>query len=299
MTPMLKHDPIRDAYVTQHAKNIERLRRTKVPPQRFTASELGYCKRRIYYRHMGYIPSVFTARGSDYSRDGDAHHDLVRTFMADMGGAVIEHVERNREGLLAIETFQKDVKVKHKGVTLTMHARVDGGLKLGRSKATLEIKSIGNRDYYAYNNIWSQSLDVERVVAHMQENNRGFVYQAHLGMFAMGTKLAAVVLKGRDCCATGLHSQRDTDQILGYVPLKWSPATWTTVLNRCVAVEQAKQDQTPPRAEFLKSSKECGYCPFFHLCHGAEKRKKQGLTPHELHPQLGEVIHARQLKRGK
>lgn len=296
---MLKHDPIRDAYTAQDAKNLEQLMRTKVPPQRFTASELGYCKRRIWYRHMGYIPQVFSARGSDYGRDGNAHHDLVRTFMADMGGADIALVERDKMGMLSIETFQQDVEVTHKGLKLTLHARVDGGIKLSRTKAVIEIKSIGNRAYYAYNNIWSSTLDPIAVYNHMLEVDRGFIYQSHLGMFATKTKLAMLILKGRDSSATGLHSQRDPAQILGYVPIKWSDAIWTTVLNRCATIEQAKQDAKPPRAEFLKSSKDCGYCPFLHMCHGADKREKQGLKPYAVHPQLGKVTHASQLKRGK
>ena len=294
---MLKHDPIRDGYVAQAAKNRTQLLRTKVPPQRYIASELGYCKRRIWYRHMGYIPTMFSARGSDYGRDGNAHHDLVRTFMADMGGAEIALVERDKMGMLSIETFQEDVEVTHKGLHLVLHARVDGGFKVGRSKVMLEIKSIGNKAYYGYNNIWTSTLDPVEVYNHMLEEDRSFVYQCHLGMFATKTKLAALVLKGRDGSVMGLHSQRDPEQILGYVPIPWSDAIWTTILNRCATIEQAKRDRKPPRAEFLKSSKDCGYCPFLHLCHGADKRRKQKLVPAELHPQLGEVIHATQLTK--
>lgn len=290
----LRHDPIRDAYRSQTETNLERLKHTKMPPQRFIASEIGYCRRRIWYRHMGYIPSVFTARGSDYGRDGDAHHDLVRTFMADVGGAVIGAVKRNKAGLLAEETFAQDVQVKHKGHMLTLHVRIDGTIKLGRSEAVLEIKSIGNKDYWAYNNVWTQTLSADDVANHMAEHNMNFIYQAHVGMFATKLKQAAIVLKGRDCCATGLHSQRDPDQILGYVPIKWSPAIWTQVLNRCAIVQKAKDDKKPPRAEFLQSSKECGYCPFFHLCHGAVKAQKRG-EPVQ-HPQLGDKLHVKDLK---
>jgi hypothetical protein len=207
---------------------------------------------------------------------------------------VIGAVKRNKAGLLAEETFAKDVTVKHKGLTLTFHARVDGTVKLGRSEAVLEIKSIGNRDYWAYNNVWTQNLSADAVANHMAENNMNFIYQAHVGMFATKLKQAAIVLKGRDCCATGLHSQRDPEQILGHVPIKWSPAIWTQVLNRCSIVQKAKDDMRPPRAEFLQSSKECGYCPFFHLCHGAAKAKKKGQPV--LHPQLGEKLHVKDLK---
>lgn len=289
----LRDDPIRDAYRSQTEMNLEQLRRSKMPPARFSASEIGYCKRRVWYRHMGYLPAVFSARGSDYGRDGDAHHDLVRNFIVDVGGGKIEQVKRDKEGKLSIETFAKDVRVKHKDENLTFHARVDGIIKLGRSKAVLEIKSIGNRDYWAYNNVWSDSLDVDKVIAHMHENNMNFVYQAHVGMFAAKLKKAALVLKSRDACVTGLHSQRDPEQILGYVPIDWSDAIWTMILNRATIVQKAMKKKEPPRAEFLQSSKECGYCPFFHLCHGAIKAKKKGQKVQ--HPQLGDVMHVRDL----
>jgi len=290
----LRYDPIRDAYRSQTELNLERLKRTKVPPKRFTASEIGYCKRRIWYRRMGYIPSIFTARGSDYGRDGEAHHDITRTFMADIGGAKIEAVERDKNDMLSIETFQKDVPVKHKNMSFTLHARVDGIVKLGRTKHVLEIKSIGNKDYWAYNNVWSQTLSVDDVVSYMYEHNMNFVYQAHVGMYATKLKNAMIVLKGRDCCATGLHSQRDPEQILGHVPIPWSGTVWQQVLNRCAVVHRGLMSNTPPRAEFLQSSKECSYCPFFHLCHGAEKAKKKGQPVR--HPQLGDILHAEDLE---
>lgn len=290
---MLRHDPIRDGYVAQYAQNLEQLKNSELPRNRFIASELGYCKRRIWYRHMGYLPAVFSARGSDYARDGNAHHDLVRTFMADMGGAKLRHVTRDEMNQLSIETFKEDVAVKHKGLTFKIHARVDGAVKLGRSWAVLEIKSIGNRDYWKYNNIWTETLDPDAVLAQVREDHPGYIYQCLAGMRATGYKQAAIVLKGRDCAAMGLHSQRDPDQILGILPFKWCSATWTTVLNRCATVERAKRDGNPPRAEYLQSSKECSYCPFFHLCHGAAKARKRGQKIQ--HPQLGEVLHVKDL----
>lgn len=290
-----KHDPIRAAYVAQEEQNLAQLLRTRIPPQRFTASELGHCKRRIWYRHAGYIPSIFTARGSDYGRDGNMHHDLVRTFMVDMGGAHLEEVSRGPSGLLDTECFAKDVTVQHKGLSLTFHARVDGVIKLGRSKLVLEIKSVSNKDYYEYNNTWTRTVDPDAMLSLLYERNIDYVYQTHVGMFATKLKQAYVVLKGRDNACTGFHSQRDPALILGGITVPWKKETWTVILNRAALVQKALNEGSPPRPEFLKSSKQCKYCSFLHLCHDAEKRRKRGVTPFEVHPQLGPVIHVKDL----
>jgi len=297
---MVPHnDPIVKGYAAIQKKNLERLKKFKAPPARFIASELGNCKRKIYYRHAGFIPQVRKARGDDYGRDGDIHHDLMRTFMVDEGGATIEGVKRGKGGLLSEEESGKDVVLDAGPHQVKLHVRKDGRIRLGRRKAVLEIKSIGYWDYKKLTDLWTTTLDPAIILAHLDDRHPEYFDQCHAGMFEAKLKLAYLGLKGRDSCAMGLHSTRDPEQILGGLIIEWSPERWQRIVKRIELVTDALHREVPPRAEYVASDNQCKYyCQFSHLCHGAMKREKQGIQPHSWHPQLGVKLHANDLKRG-
>ncbi len=295
---VLPNDPIVLAYEAITKKNLERIKKFKAPPLRFIASELGSCKRKIFYRHSGYIPAARSARGDDYGRDGDVHHDLVRTFMVDEGGAKIEGVKRGKGGLLSEEEPGRDVVLDAGKHRVKLHVRKDGKIRLSRRKGVLEIKSVSYWDYKAYTDLWTNTLDPAAVLAVINDKHPEYIDQCHAGMFEAGLKLAYLVIKGRDSCAVGLHSTRDAGQILGGLVIEWDQNRWNQIVKRMEIVADALREEKPPRAEYVASDNQCKYyCPFLHLCHGALKRKKQGIEPHAWHPQLGKKLHANDIKR--
>lgn len=275
-------------------ENRKKLLSYELPRPNFRASELNNCKRRMYYRLMGYVPTARTARGDDYGDDGDMHHDQMRKFMKKYG-VKLSGLKFNKDGTVD-ETVSKVLKVKHDGIEFSIGMRLDGFIHLNNRKHLLEGKSMGFWKLKPIRETWERTECDANVLQYIEENRKDIMYQTHACMAATKVKSTYLLIKDRSDSAVGLHSYKNPDAIHGGCIIPFKQPVWNQLVRRLTAVQKAINDKVPPRPEYLPSTNECKlYCPFLHLCHGADKRKKQGKTPYIMHPQLGQRIHVEDL----
>lgn len=285
-------DPIKQMYAARERELIEDLKKYKRPRDNFVASELNACRRAIWYRLSGYIPAARRPRGEDYGDDGNLHHDAVRNRMR-KAGIKIGDVKFNKDNTVE-ETGVYVLNITHNKQTFKIAMRLDGTITIGTVKHTLEIKSLGYWKYKPLADVWNNKgtpFSTAAVLAYIAQHRRDMLYQVHANMVATGLKKAYLVFKDRSDCALGLHGKDNPEQIIGGVVVPFSDTVWEGVLSKLAFVQKHLKSKTPPPPDYQIESTECGYCNFYHLCYGAEKRRKRGLTPDVLHPQLGEVLH--------
>lgn len=292
-------DPIKKIYLGIQKEKLAAILKTKVPVQNIRASELSKCKLMTYFRLMGFIPAVSTdgmtaARLSDYGYDGDVLHDSTRKWMMDHG-LKVGGIKFDAQGRQVETSFHK-LTITHNGETFNISMRLDGTIKIDRFKHALEIKTLGWGKFRMIREVWQKTNSDAAVAAWIAENRKDFLFQTHACMKGENVNRAYLLLKDRSESAHGLHSFLDPEAIMGGPIIHFKDSIWTQVLNRCAVVRKAVRTATPPRQEFNAGSKDCKYCDFFHLCHGADRRAKLDLTPFQLHPQLGTRLHAEDLK---
>jgi len=284
-------DPVKKIYLQGQRAAILKLSKTRMPPQNIRASELANCKRRTYYRLMGFIPAVSdsgisAARLNDFGRVGDVLHDDVRLWLRD-GGAKISGVKFNKDGTQdETEFFKKTINWNDEEFNVS--GRADGIIKIGNTKHVLEIKTLKAKKYNMLANVWRKTNSDVAVAAKMLEDFKSFPFQVHACMVGLDIKRAYVLPVDRDLCAIGLHSYGDIESILGGVTFQFTPALWKQVLGRCATIRKAVRTRTAPRPEFTMSSYDCGICPYQHLCHRVSANGP-------LHPQLGRKINVEDL----
>lgn len=287
-------DPIKQWYATREIELVEKLKHYKRPRANFVASELGGCRLAIWYRLSGFIPCARNPRGEDYGNDGNVHHDMVRTQLQE-AGIDIGGVTFNANGTVT-EDESYILPVKHKGQTFNISMRLDGTIRLGVKKHTLEIKSLGYWKYAAICKVWESTESEVAVLGYLQSNRQDMVYQVHANMAATKLKQAYLMFKDRSDCAVGLHSRKNPQAILGGVVVKFSPTIWTGILDKLAFIQRKLNENDAPPPDFQEEVTACGYCNYYHLCHGMRKREKKKMVPILLHPQLGTKLHVDDLK---
>lgn len=283
-------DPVKQLYADRQVQCLKDIKEYKAPRQNFRASELEQCRLRVWYRLSGYIPAARTPRGDDYGHDGDMHHDQVRNQMR-AAGMKLGGLTFNKDKTVT-ENDSYVLEIKHKGQAFKISMRLDGTITLGTMKHTLEIKSLGFWKYKPFREVWTQTESMAAVTGYMMSNRRDIVYQVHANMMATKLKRAYVLLKDRSDCALGLHSDKKPEVVLGGVIVEFDPVIWDEILNRMAYITKKLQAKEAPEPDHQIEVNECKtYCGYYHMCHGANKRRKRGLEPVYLHPQLGTKLH--------
>lgn len=283
-------DPIKRMYEIRDEQARENARNYRKPPQRFRASELGNCKREIWYRLSGYVPAPRYGSSDDYGIDGDAHHDLVRQMMEHYGTPVrgIEWEDgQAREMDWDIGEFEYD------GMTINISARLDGWVDIDGEEYLLEIKSMGYWPYKylqeAYENGFRDKDGVEHeagepaVHARIQEKHPGYVQQMNACMAIFNAKQAYLVVKDRSGCTMGVHN-RETGDRFGGGYFTYDPDLFNDQLRRLHRIKMRVLDGSPPPPEYTAGSPTCKRCDYRYACHGATKRRQRGLTPAMVYP---------------
>lgn len=276
-------DPIARMYLARDEDGRVAVRNHKKPPLRFRASELADCKRKIWYRLSGYTPAPRYGFNEDWSIDGDIHHDMVRQTMLHWGielGGITQDAETG-------ETHEHKYQVKefvHEGMKFNIASRQDGWIKhedYGDKLIMMEIKSVGHWPHNwmvkAYETGGEQGFR-----DYIYEKKPEYVYQMTAGMHMNDDDHCYLVLKDRSNSHIGIHLADGT--CVGGVVFDYDFTVMERVKRRCVAVKRAVMAGDPPMPEFLPSSKQCGYCPFYYACHEKFKRDKAGLTPNMVYP---------------
>lgn len=289
-------DPIERIYKQRDEAGREAARNYRIPSQRFRASELADCKRRMWYRQMGYVPAPETGFKMDWSIDGDVHHDIVRQVLL-AGGVELAGITQNEDGTTDEDQFHK-YTFNHDGQELTVSTRQDGWVKHDdHGWMLMEIKTVSHWKYKYMNDAYVQGGH-DAVLAYLKEKYKNYIYQIHAGLaiakargpeflpFDASEKhtldLAYLVIKDRSNCHIGFHD--DDRGVLGGVYVPFDEDIWNVALNRMAIVKRKRNENEAPRPDYTASSRECSYCPYKYACHDAIKRRRQGKSPAVVYP---------------
>lgn len=290
-----KMDPIARMYKQRDERGLEAIRHHKKPPQRFRASELGDCKRKVWYRMSGYAPTPDTGFKMDWSIDGDVHHDIIRQCML-AEGLELAGITQNEDGTTDEDMFITH-DFMHEGRTLTVSTRQDGWIKHDDyGWMVLEIKSVSHWKYKYMNDAFQQGGH-DKLLEYLIEKYPNYIYQVHAGMAIANARKddllpfdsdekhtldhAYLLIKDRSNCHIGFHGEQD---VIGGVIVPFDQETWDKVLRRMYITKGKVLDGTPPRPEYTSSSRECSYCQYRYACHDAIKRRKKGQSPAVVYP---------------
>ncbi len=300
-------DPIVQVYLDRDEEGREACRTHRKPAVRFRASGLTACKRQEFYRQSGYVPSPRYGFDNDWSIDGDIHHDVVRQLLLAYGVklAGITQAEDGSTDEFMFVTHDFDVE----GRTITVSTRQDGWIyHEDHGWLLMEIKSCGhwvfNYIQKAYVAGWTDEVGtkyppgIEAVMAYIVEKKPDWIAQMLAGLAIAKAKgpdklpfdasdkytldHSYLVIKDRSNCHIGFHDE--SMPIVGGIMFPFDQATFDKVLRRCYITKGKVLDGTPPIPEYPPSHRECGYCKFSYLCHGADKRRKLGLEPAVVYP---------------
>lgn len=280
-------DPVKRMYLARDADGRHAAKRYRKPPLRFRASELANCKRQQWYRLSGYRPAPSTGFQEDWSIDGDIHHDMVRQMLLHWGIELRGITQEGGEGETVEDPFVV-ADFEYNGMKFQIATRQDGWIKHEDYEKwpLLEIKSVGHWPYHYLAKAYETGGE-DGFREYIAEKRPGYLYQMTVGMKIHGDDMAYLLLKDRSNSHIGIHLSNG--EIIGGVVFPYDNDVWEKIARRCVTVKRAVMDGIPPVPEYTAGSKQCGWCPFHYLCHGADKRRKAGLEPAVVYPDA-EVI---------
>jgi len=276
-------DPIKQMYANRDAVARDKASRHSRPPQRFRASEVHDCARKIYYRLSGYAPAPRYAIDDDYGIDGDMQHDVVRWLMSQWGVALqgldVDEAGKIKEQASRIKSFAVD------DLAFDVTGRIDGEIKVDDEWMLLEIKSVGYWPYKYMQDAFiagGEAALTERIMS--SSASAGYIDQMHVCMAIYGMRKGYLLVKDRSGCKTGVHNTKTGDCVGGMV-VEWDQERWDTILKRLHMIRIKVNTGVPPLAGFPPGSDDCKLrCPFVYLCHGADKRRQRGLEPAVVYP---------------
>lgn len=265
---MIAMDPVAQTYAMLDADVEKETENWRPPPRRFRASESNACSREIWYRHMGYRPSPSAGKMSLYGSDGDLAHDALRMLMR-KAGVKLFGLEFKDDGTIE-ETINIRETVEHNGEEFVIACRADGGVTIDGVDHALEIKSISGFAYSWMDKVFhgKASLDMRRrygtgndgIRAYIAEKYKKFLTQSHLTAWAAKLQGVYLVIKDRSSCQFGFG---ESNEALRY---EVDMDIVNPVLDKFAMITRLCRDGTPPVREYVKSSKDCGYCNFSHHC---------------------------------
>ena len=141
-----KNDPVWKVYQGLAADSEDAVRNFNRGAQRFRASEVADCRRKLYYRLGGFIPQPKPPWLELVADSGNIHHDYARQIGNHYGmgitGFTVEADGTQVEDRFASKVFEYD------GTSFEMSCRADGYIpieipEVGTKNAVLEIKSMG------------------------------------------------------------------------------------------------------------------------------------------------------------
>jgi CRISPR/Cas system-associated exonuclease Cas4 (RecB family) len=284
-------DPIARMYAERDEAALDNIRNYRKPSVRLRASELADCKRAVYYRLTGHVPSPDTGFSNDWSEEGDIHHDIVRHKLLahgfELAGVTVNDDGTMTENKYVVQEFE------YEGKPFKISTRQDGWIKHpDHGWMLLEIKSVGHWPYKYMNDAY-QAGGHDGLLEYIMEKKPNFIYQVHAGMAiakARGPEalpfdhtekhtldLAYIIIKDRSNCHIGFHDGERG--VSGGVYVPWEDETWEKIGARSSFTTEKVRDGKIPMAEYTSSSTPCGYCRYRYLCHDADRRRKAGLEP--------------------
>jgi len=282
-------DPFIRLYAAIAAEEIERIRHYRKPAQRFTASEAGNCPWRLWFKLRGYRPAPNTPEAVLRMLQGEIDHNLIRNlfrkYNIDIKGVTFD-ATTDYMGAPVFETMtaRKSFEIPMPdGLTdtITLSARADGAVETDEGWAIFEFKGMGQ---WAYDHLNDEALmGDEYLLKRLEAKHRYYIWQMQISMLLFDYQLAYLGPKHRSDAQYGLERKDGTR--FGVV-IKRNDAKILEIQQSLAMIQRHVRNGTPPpkSCRELKGSGSCNNCEFYHLCHGADERKKKGLEPVVLYP---------------
>lgn len=266
-----QQDPVWKVYQGLAAEAESNVRNFHKGAQRFRASEVSDCKRKIWYRLGGFVPLPKEPWLELVSDSGNMHHDYARTIGA--------HYGMDITGFTVVDGKQEEEKFSSKeftfnGQTFTMSCRPDGYIPLpDGNKAVLEIKSMSQHAFQKAEGAFKKGPEV--LMALLLHEHPNYVWQGNVT--AMIKELSHVYL----LCVGRSGNNFGFGAVSSIRPGSWDPLrgrragglVWEledsdreNILTKLATVSAALKDGTAPAPDFSPGSKECDMCPFLYAC---------------------------------
>lgn len=262
-------DPVKQTYAMLDQQAMEEFTDGYKRAQRFRASEVDNCSRRIFYDVSGYEKdSAETGKQQLYGLYGDITHDVVRNLMR-KAGVELDGLEFNEDGSVT-ELINLREQVSHNGVDLTIAARADGIVVVDGKRYGLEIKSVSGFVYDYMHKVYTGTAS-RKMTAQYGVGTKGlrkyvatkyskYLKQAHLTAYLAGLDGVYLVIADRSSCQFGFDG--DGSALMYDLDMKIVDG----VLSKLAMIQRKIRDGEPPMRDYTKGSKECGWCPFKERC---------------------------------
>lgn len=264
-------DPVKQMYDKIQRDLDEQHEGYSPPPVRFRASESGDCSRRIWYRLSGFKPekpkSVFMELLTSM---GDLMHDVLRWRFKNAGVEMFDLTFDEETGTV-VEDNQRAVVVSYNDEKFTVSFRADGGVVIDGVPHVLEVKSIDGFSYSAMKRVfdnggWPALIEYLRDDT-LGSKNRGDKYAKWFGQATITGMLSKppvthgyIVVGDRSMGQFGFDGSNEG------MSVELCHEDLTRTLAKFAYISKAVRDGEPPMPEYMQTSKECSYCPFFNRC---------------------------------
>lgn len=203
----------------------------------FRASELGNCPRRIQYSMRGFEQAAIEPSLAMLFRDGNLHHDSVRNDLMKIGKLT------NRE-----QVFRKKYNVE--GIEFAINGHMDG---LFNGDFIIDIKGINRFSFQAIAKVQN---DWKKVRDYLDNSpfSRSNYPQLQTYMDGFDKEWGCLLFK----C-------KDTSELMEV----WFPRDreyFQKLLVQLANIARITHEKKWIKRPYLRTSKECSYCPMKHHC---------------------------------
>lgn len=221
----------------------------KQSPDVFGVSEVGRCRKEIYLKKMGYKPEIQAKDEEDKARiimllnDGKYHQDSITRYIWQAPNVHLTNIEQDRYIFRTLENGRSYVIIGHPD-------GIAHDVKEGK-KYVLEVKGLSRylcRDFKGNPRLFDDDLDSLKSVYPTA------IPQTIIYMEMFETDGAVILVKNKD--NSELYQFR----------MKRDKERAEKILQRCDSLYMACCDSKMPMCDYVKSDKNCKYCPFPEYC---------------------------------
>lgn len=277
-------------YDSIRAEETEKVRGYRRPAMRFTASSCGGCPWRQWFNLSGYRPAPLAPEARVRMLQGEIDHNVVRNLLRRhgvlVGGVVFknnpetlgDHVTETMSARQIVSVDMPDKLVD----TIELSARIDGLVALDEGEAIFEFKDMGNWGFKHLKEA-AETGGEESALRQLASAHQYYLWQMQVSMFLFDKQRAYFAPRNRADAQFGIPFPDGTRR--GLV-VKRDERLLTDILQFLAQLQRYVKGGTPPpkSTRELKGSGMCNNCEYYHLCHGADERKKKGLEPVVLYP---------------
>lgn len=195
----------------------------------FRGSEVGHCSNQINFKRRGTEVKEIGVNKSRFLEDGHLHQAVLSAEFKKAGVEVIGEEE---------EAFRT---LKWRGVTFKIKAHKDGSVRVGKEVQLLEVKSVKEEKF-------SEILKTGDVSSYYS--------QIQMYMYLWNYKRCKLIVVDRN------NSLRQEFTI------ELDKEHLRDLMTKLAKIEEDLQNNRASSRDYPRTSKECGWCPYFEKCWG-------------------------------